>query len=268
MNYLTTICLAVAMSPGTTHAVEPLLIPGNGSLWEEAVPVSNKSLRAYLLDAPSQTQVKGFIRPPAGAAVTAAEVRTEVVEFFQKPVPEERVDLRIDWTLGDAVPKDFTRTLDVERGIARSRFRVGMTTITRTVLASAEDEAVFIHLLANQPGALSFRVSVECAGTVQRMEDRRQMILTPEKPEALGAHVWVLPFESDVETVGKSITVRGEGEALIVCAYAAGADAARTLAGTVARLGNRFDPDHTPADPSKIWHGVLDSRLKSVENSP
>ncbi len=44
------------------------------------------------------------------------------------------------------------------------------------------------------------------------------------------AHLWVVPFESDVAPDGKSIIVRGEGQALILLSYAPGPDAAKPLA--------------------------------------
>ena len=153
----------------------------------------------------------------------------------------------------------------------RSSYRLGGAKITRTVISDEADSAIFIHLITDHPGMLSFRValSVSDAGQTE-IVDRRQLVrpATVSLPNSLGAHVWVLPFESDVAPDGKSIVVRGEGEALVILTFANGSEAGKPLAETLARLGNRHDPGHHPADPSKIWQGVLAGHLKSIENSP
>ncbi|RYD33858.1 MAG: hypothetical protein EOP85_20380, partial [Verrucomicrobiaceae bacterium] len=160
--------------------------------------------------------------------------------------------------------KDFSRAWKAGGKETRSTYRVGSTTVTRTVLASAGDDAVVIHLLADQPGALSFRVSIPADGV--KREDRRQLIATPETGPA--SHVWVIPFESDVEPDGNGVTVRGEGEAIIVWSFSPDKTGAAELAGTWKRLAERHDPGHNPPDVTKIWHGVAEDHRKSPENSP
>ena len=84
-----------------------------------------------------------------------------------------------------------------------------------------------------------------------------------------GAQILELRLDAlDVEPDGRSVTVRGEGEALIVWNFSPGKATAAELAGTWARLAARHDPGHTPPDVSKVWHGVLEAHLKSAENSP
>ena len=178
---------------------------------------------------------------------------------------------KIEWLFGDSKPVGFKRTFQPLAGIARSTHQIGSTTITRTVIAAEEEDAVFIHLIADQPGALSFRVTFGISGEGEaKIEDRRRFVrpAVADQPDSLGAEVWVLPFESDVATEDDSIAVRGEGEAMILIAYAAARETTLPLAETLARLGKRYDPGHLPPDPSKIWHGVLANHLKSAENSP
>lgn len=218
---------------------------------KDELPVWNKHRATLVLDSPEKMRLRGAML--AGPATVV-----EVVANFGK---EKEAGLVIDW-LGEK-PVDFYRVFRMSGGGVRTTCRIGTTTLTRTVICSREDDAVFIHLIANQPGALSFMVKLDAGpGGKAKIEDRRQLILT--RPEGLASHVWVLPFESDVAPEGDSIVVKGEGEALIVWNFSSGKPIFRTLQ----QLGQRYDPGHTPADPSKIWQGVLASHLKSIENSP
>ena len=170
--------------------------------------------------------------------------------------------LDIAW-LGNAEARDFRRETHTG-GLTRSVQRSGSTTITRTVLASEKHGAIFIHFLADMPGALTFRVAHGGPrGVEAHIEDRRQLILPPGK-SSTGAHIRVLPFESDVTPGAHSITVRGEGEALVIWTYAPD----QTPAETWEKLGDLHDPGHRPPDPAKIWRGVLEDALRAAENSP
>ncbi|MES2441132.1 MAG: glycoside hydrolase N-terminal domain-containing protein [Verrucomicrobiota bacterium] len=257
------ICLSLAVCAGAAIAGEAgvVKIAAAPVTWADALPSISKRQAVFVLDTPSQTEVRGYLN------AAALRGSGEVGKMLEGLAGEAKVDLRIEWPDGFGKPTGFGREVMPAAGLVRSSYRVGSTTITRTFFAAEEEGAVFIHLIANQPGALNFKVTVRVTGGMEpEIEDRRQMIVSPVagQPGRLGARVWVLPFESDVAKEGNGIMVKGEGEALIVCNYAAGGD----LSGTLAKLGARYDPGHTPADPSKIWHGVLDSRLKSVENSP
>ncbi|MES2475201.1 MAG: hypothetical protein V4640_05430 [Verrucomicrobiota bacterium] len=221
--------------------------------WSAAVAMVSTNHRLQLLDAPRQTELRGSLGHGKAQPENAV------------PPPAPYVDLKFDW-LSSEPPTDFQQTREGE-SLIRSTCRVGKARITRTYLVDPEDGSVLIHLLANMPGALSFRVSLSGTGEVApRIEDRRELIRTV--PDGVSAHVRVVPFESDVSPDGKSILVRGEGEALILLSYAAGADAPKTLAETWKRLAQRHDPGNNPPDPVKIWHAVLGERLKSIENSP
>lgn len=236
--------------------------------WNDSLPTASKQGTAFVLDAPAAMGLRGF---PVGLSFPAAAdeklIRSGVTEFFKNTQLPEAAELKIEWLAGGEAVKGFTRSIERKGGLIRSRYRLGETTVTRTVIAAENGDAIFIHLLANQPGALNFRVTLETPpGGKVRIEDRRQLLLAPTTGPA--SHVWVLPFESDVAPDGAGLTVKGEGEALIVWTYAAGNAGAEAISQTLLKLGNRYDPGNTPADPSKIWHGVSESHLKSVENSP
>ena len=235
------------------------------STWSDAAITANPQRATLVLDSPAQTQLRGFLlAAPLARAVTEPEIRGQVAGFSKILPRQDEVDLKIDWLSPVSEVAGFTRAISPTDGRIRSVHQVGKTTITRTLFAARDECAIFIHLIADQPGALSFQVTLGGASAADaRIEDRRQLIL-PAGKGRFAAHVWVLPFESDVASEGHSISVRGEGEALIVWNYAV----AKPLAATLADLGSRYDPGHNPPDPAKIWQGILGSLGKSAENSP
>ena len=260
-------CLALVACLGCAAADEVawLKIAAEPSAWSDASITANSQRVAFVLDSPAQTQLRGFVlAAPLARAVTELEMRGQVADFFKILPRQDEVELKIDWLNLEGGVAGFTRAFCPTDGRIRSVHKLGNTTITRTVIAARADDAIFIHLIADQPGALAFRVTLGGAAAADaRIEDRRQLIL-PAGKGRLAAHVWVLPFESDVASEGHSISVRGEGEALIVWDDAVG----KPLAATLSQLGTRYDPGHSPPDPAKIWHGVLANHLKSAENSP
>ena len=233
--------------------------------WSDAMIAANPQRAAIVLDSPAQTQLRGFmLAAPLTRAVTEQEMGGQVTAFFKILPRQDEVELKIEWLDPQGPVAGFTRAICPTDGRVRSTHKVGNTTITRTVIAGRNDDAIFIHLIADQPGALSFRVTLGgSAASAARIEDRRQLIL-PAAAGRLAAHVWVLPFESDVASEGQSISVRGEGEALIVWNYSVG----KPLDATLNQLGTRYDPGHNPPDPFKVWQGVLGRLAKSAENSP
>lgn len=260
-------CLALAACVGcaTADEVDWLKIAAEPASWSNALIVANPLRAAFVLDSPAQTRLRGFmLAAPLARAFTENEIRRQVAGFFKIIPRQDEVDLKIEWLDKDGVAAGFTRAIQPRKLRIRSVHQLGSTTITRTVIATGEDDAIFIHLVADQPGALSFRVTLSGPPASQaRIEDRRQLIL-PAEAGRLAAHLWVLPFESDVASEGRSITVRGEGEALIVWNYATG----KPLDATLSKLGTRYDPGHNPPDPAKIWQGVVATLAKSAENSP
>ncbi len=272
MENLLKACLALAagMSSATAGAVDWLEIAAAPTAWANALGVANKQRVALVLDAPAQTQLRGFMPPmPLVSARSENELHAQVSDFFKTAAPE--VALKIDWLATDGPVANFKRSINFGHGLARSTYRIGETTITRTVVAAREDDTVLIHFLADKPGALSFRVSLSAPVTASvRIENRRQLILTPPAAAAasLAAHVWVLPFESEVTPEGQSITVRGEGEALILWNFGPANATTDALTDPWLKLGQRYDPGHFPPAPTRIWQGILETQCKSAAISP
>lgn len=148
--------------------------------WTSALPVGNGRLGAMVFGGvPSErlqlnedTLWAGTpeSRDRTGAAQHLAEVRRllfagEVVsaqQLAQRELmgPEKNVSYQ---TLGDLVidlehtgeAVDYRRWLDLDTGIAGVRYRVGATTFTREVFASAPDRVLIVRLTADARGALS-----------------------------------------------------------------------------------------------------------------
>lgn len=264
------LALAAALD-GLAAEPLPVEIPSPPADWSTALPILSADRTLLVLDMPGQTRLRGYLAPwKPPAAATAPDIRKQTEEILATLPVDKKVDLKIEW-LGEAVPEGFQRTLFPTAGVARSRCRIAGATITRTVLVQPEDGSVLIHLLANKPGSLSFRVSLPTSGNgMTVIEDRRELTqsATDKDPAAHTAHVWVIPFESDVSPDGDSIIVRGEGEALILLTYATGPRAAAAMASCWKKLGDLHNPGQSPPDPAVIWHAVLGDSRKSIENSP
>ncbi len=242
------------------------------SFWPDSIPLVSPRKTLLVLDTPQSTFLRCFVKAtPLEPATSAEDVSASAVKIFNDLQTWENVGLKIEWLKVDMPPTHFERSVSPKDGIVRSSCRLGKTTVTRTVLIDGKEDAIFIHLHADQPGALSFRVIPGIADDSElRIENRREMIrlATVNQPESIGIHAWVIPFESDVSNDGRTITVLGEGEALILLTYGTGDDSSKPLAETLTRLGKQHDPGHFPPDPSQIWQGVLAAHLKTAENSP
>lgn len=244
---------AVAGAPlalvGAIAAAEParLEFPAPAESWAEALPVTNGRVAALVMDTPGTTHMRWFSPPPGWLERVRAE----------RADPGHRDDdggVTIEW-LADGEPATFARMLEVD-GRAVSRLRIGSTTFTRTVLADVGGGPIFVHMLADMPGALGFRVTmVPPAGGRVTVVDRRQLHWRAagagEGEGAREARLWVLPFESEVEPEDAAIVVRGEGEALIILDLGQG-----DRGDTLAALGRKHDPGGEPPDPIRLWRGV------------
>lgn len=172
---------------------------------------------------------------------------------------ESPVKFRIDWVDGTESPENF-RNHPEKDGSLVSTHLFGKTTLTRTILASEEDDCIFIHIHADQPGPVHFTARFVSEDPVE-IHDRRQLILSGEK---IHAHAWIIPYESDVSDDEKStITLAGEGEALIILNLTTDPEK-NSIANTLTRLGEKYDPGHTPPSPHLIWEGIRDARLQDT----
>lgn len=266
------IALATSLAYGIGAEPDWVKIDAKPSDWADSLPLLTQQHSLLVLEMPTAIHLRGFAAPsPQQPKLTELQIREQAAGLLETLSAQKKVDLKIEWLPTKDTPVDFTRAIQPDKGITRSSHRLDGSKITRTVVVDEAAAAIFIHLLADKPGMLSFRVILSVSGEGEpEIADRRQLVrpVAAGEPNSLGAHLWVLPFESDVEPDGNTIVVRGEGEAMIILAFAAGEAATQPLAETLERLGNRYDPGHRPADPSKIWQGIAAGHLKSIENSP
>jgi len=241
---------------GAMAAAEParLEFPAPADSWAEALPVSNGRAAALVMDTPGSTRLRWFPPPPGWLEQARAE-RSDPGSRDDGP-PADGGGVTIEW-LADGEPAAFGRVLEAD-GRAVSRLRIGRTTFTRTVLADPGGGPVFVHLLADMPGALGFRVTMAPPGGGRAaVADRRQLQWRAagagagEGEDVREARLWVLPFESEVEPEAAAIVVRGEGEALMILDFGPG-----DRSGTLAALGRKHDSGGEPPDPVRIWRGV------------
>lgn len=124
--------------------------------------------------------------------------------------------LRMVWTEHEFPVKDLKLSHDEPSGIAVIEWKRGTTSFRLSAFASDADDFLVIHLLANKPGELGFRVGLEHPETKGAEVDNRREITLHGKDFA--HRLWVWPMESEVEPAEKTITVRGEGEAILFMA--------------------------------------------------
>ena len=161
------------------------------------------------------------------------------------------VILRLDWFSAKTKPENFLNK-PVKDNALVSTHRLGEITVTRTILASPESDTIFLHVHADQPGAVNFTVNFETKEPTEIL-DRRELVLTGD---GIDARTWVIPFESDVENREKSmITLSGEGEALVIFNITSDPQK-HPIADTLERIGKKYDPTHTPPSPHLIWEAV------------
>lgn len=158
--------------------------------------------------------------------------------------------LDLNW-LNPEPPAGYRRSMDRATGIATVSFDRSGSRITESVFLSKAESLLVVHLLSDKPGALDFQVSLTLPGGAEyRVKDRREL-------DAEGLRVWVLPFESDVESSGQGLAVRGEGEALILLALGS----RQELNERLGALGRKYDGRESFPDLTKVWAGLLDAKL-------
>ena len=167
------------------------------------------------------------------------------------------VKFRIDWLSGKETPENFKNQPEKGESLTSTHL-LGKTTLTRTVLISTESDCIFIHVHADQPGPVHFTARFVSKDPV-KIHDRRQLILTGKETRA---HAWIIPYESDITDDGKgTITLAGEGEALLILNLTPD-PTKHPISDTLTRLGEKYDPGHTPASPHLVWEGIEDERAK------
>ena len=210
-------------------------------------------------DTAAKTRIFGFFGPPVpaqGGPFTRQDDynRAMVAALLSKPLPPHAT-LSIEWLNQNPPPADF-QTSGTDGKVAASSLRMGTTHISRTFISTGD--AIILHFIADKPGDISFRASlIPPDGKGETVvKDRRELVWSAPAKDGPLARVWVIPFESDVETEGNTLTLRGEGECLVIFNFAQRNSAQNPIENTWQRLIDTHDPGADPADPTKIWAAI------------
>lgn len=170
-----------------------------------------------------------------------------------------RADFILDWLDGEAPPFSYQRQLNLTDGTSVVTFQRGGTGFTWTTFISKPDDLLVLHLRTDKPGALSFRVQLNANGQKAKVEDRRMLAL---QDKDFAARAWVYPMESEVTPGENEITVKGEGEALVLLAATTDATRVPHLPDRVKALAGDDHPD-----TFALWTGLLERHRKAYQEA-
>lgn len=244
-----------------TGEAEEITFKQPAMVMEKAFPIGNGDLRARVKGRtgiePMAILAKGGKRPATAAVPGNAFCGPAWFHFS------------LDWLAGNAPVSDYKRVLNLEEGTVVTTFKRGGAGFTWTVFASSADDLIVTHLRTDKPGALNFKVELptEHKGKVH-VEDRRILILNGDlggkRAKPFEARAWVYPMESEVTPGAREITVKGEGEALILLAAETDPEKIKTLPERLKPLG--FGGDGHP-DIFQVWKGLLDRHVAAHRKS-
>lgn len=245
MKWLPVLMLSLTIARG-----EEIIFEKPAQQAELAFPIGNGEMRAKVK---GRTGIEPMaIFPPGGKHPATAAVPGNA---FCGPA---WFHFSLEW-LGDRDKPvtDYKRTLDLVEGTVITSFNRGGAGFTWTTFASREDKVIVTHLRTDKPGALSFRVTLPTEHESKvRIEDRRILILDGKSAgKPFEARAWVYPMESEVSPGKNEITVRGEGEALILLAASRDTGEIKALADRLKPLG--IGGDEHP-DVFQVWNGLLE----------
>ncbi|MEK7953174.1 glycoside hydrolase N-terminal domain-containing protein [Luteolibacter soli] len=173
-----------------------------------------------------------------------------------------RAVVTLDW-LDDKVPAtNYQRRLNFADGTSVITFQRGGAGFTWTTFISKPDDLLVLHLRTDKPGSLNFRVELAAKtrnenGQRAKVEDRR--ILAVQYND-FAARAWVYPMESEVTPGENEITVKGEGEALILLAVTTDATKIPHLPDRLKALAGEDHPD-----TFALWTGLLERHREAYQ---
>lgn len=189
--------------------------------------------------AASQARWTGITQPHGGVGI--------VLEWLHPDLPADRES----WTHG-------ART--------EGKFRRDRAGITQIWFVLEKPRVGVLHLRADKPGALGFRIRLAGEATVT---ERRRLTVTSPSPGGLlrATRAWVFPMESEVTPEDHSIRVEGEGEALVLftMAEAGKEELESALEEPLRELG--FGGAEMP-DLSKVWRTLDEAWSRQGARKP
>lgn len=225
---------------------EPLAFLAPAATPELAFPISNGQL-GTLASGSTGTEVLPLLAAPKSSAADPARPGARFTG-------ELLAELRFEWLDAAGPVTDYRRQLDLATGIATTTFKRNTAGFTATTFVSRADDLIVLHLRSDKPGFLGFRVRLAQGETKPAIEDRRVLVLP-------NARAWVYPMESEVTPGDGEITVRGEGEALILVAATSDPAKIAKLPDRMKALG--FGGKEHP-DLQAVSTGLLERQRKSA----
>lgn len=139
----------------------------------------------------------------------------------------------------------YTRELQLDNALVRSRFRAGRVTHTRTVFSSAVDQALVMLAEASRPGKISCTLELSRPGEGETVAVTAGLITMRQQVNGNG-----VTYETRIKVMPRGGQVKVEGSKLVI----EGADKLelRLVAGT----------DYRGGDPAKL----CDAYMKGIES--
>jgi len=180
--------LVLAAGPPKNDSIGPVLFYETPAKeWVEALPVGNGRLGGMVFGGAPQERIQlnedtfwsgGPYDPVDDQALQSLPVVRQLVREARYKEAQDLADqklmgrprhLQAYQPLGDLRlsfdghdrPTDYRRDLDLDRAVARVRYRIGATTFTREVFSSAPDQSIVVHLTAQGPARLRFTVTLD-----------------------------------------------------------------------------------------------------------
>lgn len=114
----------------------------------------------------------------------------------------------------------YRRQLDLNTALASTRYHIGDTTFTRTYFSSPVDQVVVVHLQADQPGALHFKVSLARAeqARVETVGDSKLKMYGQLRNDGVRyeTQLQIIPTGGTLESWNDGIRVRNADEAILL----------------------------------------------------
>jgi len=187
LSALTFAALVAAAAAGSANQPGPatLWYARPAAKWTEALPLGNGRLGCMVFGGTAAERIQfnedtlwaggphDYAHP--GAAESLPQLRKLLLEGKQKEaerlamerfmsVPLRQMpyqpfgDLLLELP-GHDQATDYRRELDLETGVASTRYKVGATAFTRQVFASFPDQVIVVRLVAEGPGSAAIRWS-------------------------------------------------------------------------------------------------------------
>jgi alpha-L-fucosidase 2 len=248
--------------------------------WTEALPVGNGKTGAMVFGGVARERLQlndsslwgGGPYSPANSEALAAlpEVRRLVFEgrypeaqdLAQARMMADPIRQMSYQTVGDlfltfgvsSAAGGYRRELDLDRGIATTRFTRQGVTYVREVLASAASGALVVRLTADKPGALSFEAEFETPQEASTDIPDGDLVLRGANTAQNGVDA-ALTFEARVRVLNEGGRVERRAGALAV----AGADAVTLIIAT----GTSFEgPKDVSGAPERGTRAVVEAAAR------